>query len=286
MSRTEWQGKHFKLSHTAEAEGPHRTQTAEHYESRAFITALLCGKGMAFVEGSGFPMEPGDLLVVGTGQLHVCRFEQSGPHERITLYVSPSVSSPLWEYDLDLMQVFSGPPGVGNRYTKNEYNQKAVREILEELCRMTDEQSGRGEDPVKEACAHLLILKLLLFLRDSGQKRDMPLPPHGNDAVIWEICRYIHENLTEALDYQSLQSRFHVGRHHLSVLFRRNTGMTLTEFVLRKRLSRVSELAQQGTPVTLAAEKAGFRNYSHFYKVFKKCYQLSPKQYFAAGGKK
>ncbi|MBQ6932952.1 MAG: AraC family transcriptional regulator, partial [Clostridia bacterium] len=55
---------------------------------------------------------------------------------------------------------------------------------------------------------------------------------------------------------------------------------TVTEYIIQKRLIRVSELVLEGASLENAALSAGFNSYSHFYKMFIKYKGISPKQYF------
>ena len=77
-----------------------------------------------------------------------------------------------------------------------------------------------------------------------------------------------------------LQNRFFVSRYQLTEVFRRSTGMTLTGYIIYKRLMFVKSLVRSGEGIENAAYKAGFNTYSHFYKEFKKRYATSPKKYF------
>lgn len=99
-----------------------------------------------------------------------------------------------------------------------------------------------------------------------------------------DICRYIHENLTENFSYQYLQDKFSVSRYQLTEIFQRNTGMTLTEYIIVKRLIKAGSFVRNGSGIEEAAFRAGFRNYSHFYKEFVKYNHTSPRKYFS--GKK
>ena len=82
------------------------------------------------------------------------------------------------------------------------------------------------------------------------------------------------------LTYEHLQDKFLVSRYQLTEIFRRSTGMTLTEYILQKRLMKVISLVRDGTGIERAAFQAGFRNYSHFYKEFVKHKNISPQKYF------
>ena len=287
MIKDIYESKFFKITHTLEESGPHPTIPYDYYDNTFTITALLQGSGSCFIEGNSYPLSSGDLVLIGLDEIRSFRFEPEGCHERISLYFSSAVLSPLWEYELPFMQMFRAhPPGIGNKYTPEDYGSGKVTPIFRELCTLVhqavSEESGQtSANSIQEARIHLLLLQLLFALYDAHEKFQFPARNYKNDPLIWEICRYIHENLTETLTYQHLQEHFSVSRYQLTEVFYRNTGMTLTEYILQKRLIKVASLVRNGSGIEHAAFDAGFRNYSHFYKEFRRHYHISPREYYA-----
>lgn len=281
MSKTIFQGKFFKITHTIEAEGPHPTLQDDYYDDTFSITALLQGSGDCYVEGNHYPMADGDMMLLGLDEIRCFRFAQTGYHERISLYFTSALLSPLWEHELPLIQMFrSHAPGMGNRYTPSDYDSEKVQQIFTEICRLIQETPDPASSKLTEARIHLLLLQLLFVLYDAFQKMELPAGHSGKDTIIRDICRYIHENLTESLTYQHLQKRFPVSRYQMTEIFQQNTGMTLTEYIILKRLIKVSALVRDGAGIEAAAFQAGFRTYSHFYKEFMKYNHISPRKYY------
>lgn len=292
-----------------EEEGPHPTVLQDYYDDTFTICVLLKGGGACYVEGNCYPLAPGDMMLMGLDEIRSFRFAQEGYHERISLYFSSALLSPFWEYELPLMQPFCGhAPGVGNKYSPADYDYQKAARILNDICRVmtesrkdivpgedatpredtkTSERSNvranadlRKDIDICEAKLHLLLLELLFVLYDAYEKLQLPELTHDSDSCIRDICKYIQENLSEKLTYEHLQDRFLVSRYQLTEIFRRNTGMTLTEYILQKRLMKVISLVRSGTGIEKAAFQAGFRNYSHFYKEFVKHKNISPQKYF------
>lgn len=291
MARTVFEGNFFKITHTIEEEGPHPSALQDYYDDTFTICTLLQGGGTCYVEGNGYPLAPGDMMLMGLDEIRSFRFEQEGYHERISLYFSSTLLSPFWEYELPLMQPFCGhAPGVGNKYSRDDYDYEKATHILSDICRAMADSSDaaniqanadiRDDAGIREAKLHLLLLQLLFVLYEAYEKLQLPDPNHDADSCIRDICKYIQENLSEKLTYEHLQDRFLVSRYQLTEIFRRNTGMTLTEYILQKRLMKVIALVRSGTGIERAAFQAGFRNYSHFYKEFVKHKNISPQKYF------
>ena len=265
--RKEYTTKLFRVTYTLEEEGPHLTIPYDHYNDVYVIAVFFQGGGVCNMEGTPHALEPGTIMVLPSEDIRCFRFRQNGCHERISLYFTGSILSGL----ADAMPVWSlFAPHSQKRYTPEHYDPNTVQPLLEKLRELL-----LREDPLKEAKIHLLILELMFALFDAGQVDERSV----QNEQIGEICRYIRSHLTQELSYESLQERFLVSRYQLTEVFRRSTGMPLTEYIIHKRLTEAASRIREGMPIEQAAEQAGFCTYSHFYKAFKKRYGVSPRQY-------
>jgi len=242
MARTVFEGKFFKITHTIEKEGPHHTVPEAYYDDTFTVCALLKGSGVCSVEGNRYSLKPGDMMLMGLDEIRSFGFEQEGYHERISLYFSSALLSPLWEYELPLVHPFCGhAPGVGNRYSPRDYDYEKASQILKDICCvMTDSTYNdnvdantavREDTGIREAKLHLLFLQLLFVLYEAYERRQLPDSNHNSDSVIRDICKYIRENLSEKLTYEHLQDRFLVSRYQLTEIFRmqcKKNSYTLT----------------------------------------------------------
>ena len=71
-----------------------------------------------------------------------------------------------------------------------------------------------------------------------------------------------------------------VGKIMFCHTFREKTGMTLSEYVLEKRLSKAESMLRKGVrPVGEIALELGFSSVSYFCSVFNKKYGMSPLAY-------
>lgn len=91
---------------------------------------------------------------------------------------------------------------------------------------------------------------------------------------------YIRDNLDKDLSRQQIADQVFVHPDHLSRLFKKDTGYSLSEYILHERIDLASRLlAQTRIPVSLVASKAGFQNYSYFSQVFKRITGKSPREH-------
>ncbi len=274
MAITKVCGKYFRATHTIEETGPHLTIPYDYYDETFAVTIILQGKGVCCVEGNSYPLNNGDLVILSPDESRSFHFEQEGRHERLSLYFTDALLTDFCDYVLPLQRMFRARPlGVGNRYTAADYPSQQIASLFQQFCTRMAEES-----PDREARIHLLILQLLFELYSCV--KPLPVQNGSQSTVVTELCSYIKDHLDQDLSYTALQNRFFVSRYQLTEVFRRGTGMTLTEYIIYKRLMCVMSLVRSGEGIENAAYKAGFHTYSHFYKEFKKRYATSPKKYF------
>lgn len=86
------------------------------------------------------------------------------------------------------------------------------------------------------------------------------------------------ENFTAGLTMMQKLSRR--SPEHLSRIFKTHLGTTPTEFINELRLNYAANLlASTDETIAFIAMDAGFENLSHFYHIFKKRFNLSPKRF-------
>ncbi|GFR37852.1 histidine kinase [Insulibacter thermoxylanivorax] len=103
----------------------------------------------------------------------------------------------------------------------------------------------------------------------------------GNySAIVKKAVDYIMLNLGQPLPLQEIAEHIHVNPSHLSRKFKEDTGMTITEFINRKRIEEAALYLQRSRrSVTEVAFMVGFNDLNYFSKVFKKIMNETPTQY-------
>lgn len=101
-----------------------------------------------------------------------------------------------------------------------------------------------------------------------------------NDSVIQRVQDYIMEHLSEPITREELARHVHLNPAYLSRLFKRKAGQSITDYILYVRMSQAKDLIATSTlPISDVAKTFGYYNFSHFSKMFRKVYHVSPQQY-------
>lgn len=97
--------------------------------------------------------------------------------------------------------------------------------------------------------------------------------------AIQKILMIIEQDISADLSLKRLAERVAVHPFHLSRLFRKETGKTLTEHIRSRRMERAKPLLESGAKVYEAAVMVGFKDIAHFSKTFSKYWGVSPKYF-------
>lgn len=113
---------------------------------------------------------------------------------------------------------------------------------------------------------------------DNDRNRDIP---KVRNTFIQIALTYIHQNYTmQTLGIKEVADHIPLNPSYVSVLFKEETNLTFSEYLLRLRLSRAKELIEQ-TDLKMyeIAERVGFSSSKYFVKVFREMEQTTPKHY-------
>ncbi|WP_309242143.1 helix-turn-helix domain-containing protein [Paenibacillus sp. S150] len=101
----------------------------------------------------------------------------------------------------------------------------------------------------------------------------------GN-SVVHQIKAYIAERLHEELTRERLAALVFLNPAYLSRLFRKETGMALTDYILQERMRRAADqLITTDKSISQIADGLGYSNFSYFARLFRKIYAVAPHDY-------
>lgn len=90
------------------------------------------------------------------------------------------------------------------------------------------------------------------------------------------LLKHINLNINENLSLDELSQRFNLSKFYLTRRFKELTGLSLHQFIVKKRLTKARYLISVGVDPYRAAVDAGFNNYSHFSRTFKSYFGQNP----------
>ena len=243
-----------------------------HYHDFCEITFVLSGYGIYYINGTEYPVEPGDIII----------FNQVEPHgwvvtERI-MEVLVLTFAP---------EVIADPAGtVSDEYLKPFLY---LGSHFKNLIPSTDERTGdmhvimdeiaaeaRRREKGYEGMIRADILRILTLLirhyEKEGTDTDINLSEKKRSMKrLEEAVYYINSHFTDNLTLEDVAGKAYMSPNYFSTYFKNVTNRKFSDYLTMLRLNRVQELflTTDRTVASIAME-CGFRNMSNFYRLYKK----------------
>lgn len=127
-----------------------------------------------------------------------------------------------------------------------------------------------------------LILKELLYktLNVIFKKYDIQPTVMRYSAPVFHAISYIQSNLSAQMKVSNVAANAFTSVSTLSHQFKKETGMTIKNFINRALMFEVELLIRQtNLPINEIGDRLGFSDKSYFSRKFKSIYGLSPQEY-------
>lgn len=132
------------------------------------------------------------------------------------------------------------------------------------------------DTPLSEAEQKILLKAYLAQMLVSIKSDASYLPEVTFSPIIKETLDYINDNLSTDVSINKISARLHVSPSNLAHLFKKELHIPMHKYVLEKRLILANRKLRDGISPTQAAIECGFKDYSGFYKQYKKMFGISP----------
>jgi len=99
-------------------------------------------------------------------------------------------------------------------------------------------------------------------------------------SAVETVKKIITENLSVEISRDELAKQVYMSPDHLTKLFKKETGMSLSDYIINKRILLAKQLlTSTNLSVVEIAQRAGFSYSSYFVRIFKKKTGVTPQQY-------
>ncbi len=142
------------------------------------------------------------------------------------------------------------------------------------------EQSSPSGKLYAQSAAQLLAVHLLRQYTTVGAPAEAPLHGRLTPRQVQRVTDFVHAHLSQELGLDALAQQSGFSPYHFARLFRRTTGESPHQFVLRQRIERARYLLEEARmPLAQVALATGFAHQSHLTQHFKRQLGVTPSVY-------
>jgi AraC-like DNA-binding protein len=269
----------FELLHS---KGTATNMKAFHWHDFMELSFVRAGAGTYEIEDKTFTVGPGDIVIINDVERHRVTYDPAVPLRETVLHFSADLLAaggrtiPLFRYR---GRAFPNRPvlGAGLR--------RALRRLVGEIRREWD---GRG--PWFETLIRAKLIEIAcLLLRAQGATAPEPQSARAarrkTIARLEQVLAWLRSNFQRPVQMAAIARRFGMRPSSFSDFFRRNLGVTFTEYLMQLRVSEAARRIEEGTAGSAeAAFACGFATRASFYRAFRKVMGASPGEWLRARG--
>ncbi|MCH4887015.1 AraC family transcriptional regulator [Acidaminobacter sp. JC074] len=218
-----------------------------------------------FIEGNYYDLNKGDIIITNMKELHRPITIDDKDYKRRFIQFKPEAFESFFE-DLNPLTIFDRRPlGLYNCF---KYTDK--------LNRLFDTIEACSDNPIGKLEMKNLLVQIFVELYKVYEEKEKP---KDLDSRILKVKEDLDQHFTHDFNLEDFSKKHFMDKYYLSHLFKEQTGFTLLEYIQSKRIQLAKTMIKNDHLMTEVAETCGFKDYSNFYRVFKKITKSSPRDY-------
>ena len=239
-----------------------------HIHEQCEIYFFVSGNVQYLVEGSKYSLDENSLMIMRPAEAHNPRITGPDRYERYVINF-PLTFADFVDSEGRLVRAFTERDlGKNNMFGSSEIDMTLVKRLFSEMCTADDDYSRQLT--VK---THLMMLLDMICRAYSSKEKTK----QKTQSTAERIVMYVNNHLFEDISVPLLAKHFYLSPSQFSRVFRQSTGAAPWEYIIKKRLTAAKEKIRNGHSAQSACEICGFKDYSVFYRAYRKHFGCAPK---------
>lgn len=241
------------------------------------------GRGTMIVNNNSYDIKPGMLCIFQPYQLHHLQLEYDEDQcfERSLAIFEPTMFESYFE-PWPALHTFYNYINVGKLPYPCLYGLDDTDQLERIFRNMHEQWPTLSESDRREEMSLFLVSLFRAIKQAWGKLNEQPAADHSRrrNYQVEHILSWIEANYRQPFRLDDMARALHLSPYHLSHLFKEATGVSITEYLITRRIHQaVLLLTTTNKPISWIAEEIGLTNNSYFCKLFKTHMGITPHQY-------
>lgn len=255
------------------------TSVTRHQHDYYEIYFFLEGEVNYQIGNQTYVLSQGDVCMIPPKVLHAPIFsttsERKKPYRRMVLWLSPDYYQRLKKLHPDISYGFDMVLERKHYHFSTDFS--ATQILFNKMIAILEEHQRNS--PFHRPMIDCYITSLLISLNRVIYQENQPEIFLSQPTLFSQLCDYIEQHLEEDLSLDFFARKFHMSKYHIAHVFKDSMGISLHQYVIKKRLYACKNSILSGESLKMVADKFGFTDYPNFYRAFKKEFGMSPKDF-------
>ena len=234
------------------------------HDDRLELNFIFSGNGTQVIDGELCNVQAGDVLIYNAGVLH----DES-------LMICSNLEA--WCIAVKNLKLPNRP--VNELVPKNFRPRVPCQTVAEELAQLYPLVHHYAQQKNDYQIANSLARAVVLIVYKMIQSTALDANKEKN-SVVEQMREHIEKNYAEDFCLDDFKAFAYYDQHYLARLFKKATGYSPREYILRRRIGKAQcLLIYTSLPLTEISARVGYDDPNYFGKQFKKIIGMSPLSY-------
>jgi YesN/AraC family two-component response regulator len=248
-----------------------------HYHKEHEFICVLDGELEIHLENEVRRLKSGDVVLIGSSQVHRDRFFRSID----TTYICMQTDLTKF-FDVGVIPYLFALSESQGPLSRLNYIFDKSPEARTEMCRILQaiyEESSQKQTGY-ELAVSMYVKKMMLLLVRNDSEGYLNLEDNDQFIRLQPVLEYVEAHLNDRLLVDKCSQLVNMSYYYFVKYFKNVIGVSFTDYLQQKRIRKAEQLLlTTESSIVDIGEQIGMQNMSHFYKLFKRLNGHSPNDF-------
>ena len=248
-----------------------------HHHDFYELIYIVEGKGELFVDEKKYLLKKGDMAFVPPNTLHKLIVESDEENLRCIMNFDEKYLKSLSSPNTDLTRFLD----ILNKRNTNliSFSNVDHKRLLSLFNRLNNNYLSR--DYGDDLRVKLTLTDIFLKINSCAiEEEDSTIISGFNEnSLVTKAIEFIDKNYQNKITLEKISEYLCMSVSRISHLFKEETGLSIIEYTIKKRLLLAKKMLLEGESTSKIADSLGFSSLPSFYKQFKKEFKITPKEF-------